>query len=309
MRRMRATLCVVVLLLGLLLTVRPALANHTPTQPANWRDPHIKKVWTQGFPNDGMRTIINEEIKHGAACVVATCNPPCYSHTCTDANGNTTGWSRWFIDQRHPHIDLDGEKTVADFDPQTSLGRDDLTITFGWRDIPSSDDALGYASPNIWTQETWVDCPGTGTLPGASVSTTQNHSATIPVGKCPGAVKKWIGACDIVFDSKIVVHDTANRPVAGFKWYVGTGDAGSREFDFWSVFSHEYGHCLGLLHYPGNDPTKANDPSTTQECTNGKDRLGEANSWRSTMCIPLYDATERQRTPETDEKDTFKNLY
>lgn len=41
--------------------------------------------------------------------------------------------------------------------------------------------------------------------------------------------------CDLRFSSAV-------------PWYTGTGTPGSNQFDFWSVATHEMGHCLGLNH-------------------------------------------------------------
>lgn len=47
--------------------------------------------------------------------------------------------------------------------------------------------------------------------------------------------------CDMRFNSAV-------------SWFTGTGTPGANQFDFWSVATHEMGHCLGLDHEDNINP-------------------------------------------------------
>lgn len=78
-------------------------------------------------------------------------------------------------------------------------------------------------------------------------------------------------------------------------WFNGTGDAPTGQHDVWSVVAHELGHATGWFTHlddNGANPMLCMDDST-----------------QHTMCRFNYDGTERQRTLEPHDIDTFEFQY
>lgn len=83
-------------------------------------------------------------------------------------------------------------------------------------------------------------------------------------------------------------------------WYTGTGDANDGLFnlcvtgcqdDFWSVVSHELGHAMGFDHFNSSDSVCGN------------------NNGQHTMCPTYTGGTERMRTYEAHERESFNIVY
>jgi hypothetical protein len=79
-------------------------------------------------------------------------------------------------------------------------------------------------------------------------------------------------------------------------WYSGNGDAPPTYVDVWSVASHEFGHATGWVPYHldenGTNPELCLDDSTEH-----------------TMCSFYTPGTERMRTLEAHDVDTFSTAY
>jgi hypothetical protein len=81
----------------------------------------------------------------------------------------------------------------------------------------------------------------------------------------------------------------------GDDYYMGTGNAPSKSIDLWSTATHEIGHAMGWgPHFDDNG-------TNNTICNNDSDQ--------QTMCASYYAGSERQRTLEGHDKDTFTNRY
>ena len=90
-------------------------------------------------------------------------------------------------------------------------------------------------------------------------------------------------------------------------WYTGTGDANdgllnqcvpSCQDDLWSLTSHEFGHATGFI-----------GPSSTGGHHDEADSTCPESDARSTMCPSIQSGTERQRSLEPADYNSFTAAY
>lgn len=293
---------VALLVLGAGFTVfRPHVVNadHSPlTTPVKWRNLEIQRMWATTFPDDSRRTRVRRILDHDPACYSGTCN-----------NNNTTGsWARWFISTDFPHFDTVDNATRPDydfFDVDRVCEFNDNRVSFHIQDLRDykSDEGEGFRTLGIARvcprNQIFWNCVDPGAWDVGESANRDHHEPSCPPGLVPVVerTEQYIGSGAVVFDSS---ED-------GIFYYGGPGQVPPRDkADFMSVVTHELGHIYNLGHYIPD----ASGHSIDTECngTNSND-MGESNSRRATMCIPIYLGTKRQVTPEADEKDTFRNLY
>lgn len=271
-----------------------------PITPLQYRDNHLNRMWAASFPDDNRRHRVRKVLEHDAAC---------YSNTCN--NNNTVGsFARWYISESYPHVGLTDNPTRPNYsglDDNQACGFDDNRITFhieDMRHLPSDEGenfrTLGKAGPcpHYYTHYRCED--PTVIRP---TSSSDDHwlpfEHNCPIGTVPVVTKQehFLVSARVIFDAGL----------DGIFWY---GDIGenppSNKADFISVVTHEMGHAYNLGHYV----TDAHGFSTDPECDNEQngDR-GRENSFRATMCVPLYRGTRRQVTPELHEKCTFQRHF
>jgi hypothetical protein len=75
-----------------------------------------------------------------------------------------------------------------------------------------------------------------------------------------------------IVEADMVIDDDSD-----WSWYTGSGDVGATEIDFWSVFTHEAGHWVGMGHTDTTElcaeqtmyPSISRDDSTKRDLGDG----------------------------------------
>lgn len=259
-----------------------------------WDNTHIQVAWTQGWPDGEYSARVRDATGHDTTC---------YTGTQYNSDGSIRCYGRWYWGQQTPHLDRTAEVTIDDYDffgaAACSLANhgDHNRVVFHWQNIPDGEGALGQGGPCMFQQIIREPCPEPvptmGQRAGSSTPTQSTQQ------ECPSGVRRWLQGGEVLIDSSR-------------NYYTGTGFPlpSGVNYDFWSIAAHEIGHIFNLNHYPPEDPDVIGSPSLDFVCNHGaSDFDGSQDSLRETMCVPYYQRTARQRTPERHEKDTINNLY